>query len=441
MTTSSTVRDSQDFDFHRARASLTKTLARYTQPPRSRPTDRNTQLERYFHDRRDVVRANLDKLDRQILRIAAFGAVSRGKSAVLNALLGQNLLPTGPLNGVTQWPRSVLWLSPTDRRSSDLQVELIDTPGLDEIDGGTRSDLAREVARQADAILFVVAGDVTRTEYAALCDLWQTRKPALLVFNKTDLYPNCDREAVYEQLRSLGNRQGVPLRPDEIVRVAADPKPLRVRHERPDGRVEEVWETPPPDVKELKEKLLTLLAREGRSLLALNALVQARDAELEMVKTLVELRDRDADELIWKFTRYKAAAVALNPVFVLDVLGGSLADLILVRSLAHLYDLPMTNYEAGKLLKTILLGAGGLLLGETLSNAAFGLGKSVGFAGYAGSAVAQAAIAGVGTHTVGQAAKTYLERGGTWGPAGADTVIREILDRVDRDSLLARLRL
>ncbi|MGC9502447.1 DUF697 domain-containing protein [Baaleninema sp.] len=435
------MRDPQDFDFHRARASLTKTLARYSRPPRSRPTDRNTQLDRYFHEQREILQANLEKLDRQILRIAAFGLVSRGKSAVLNALLGENLLPTGPLNGVTQWPRSILWLPPAKNLASNLQVELIDTPGLDEIDGGTRSEMAREVAKQADIILFVVAGDVTRTEYAALCDLWQTGKPALLVFNKTDLYPDRDREAVYEQLRSLGNRQGIPLRPDEIVRVAADPKPMRVRHELPDGRVEDVWETPPPDVRELKEKLLTLLARQGRSLLALNALVQARDAEREMVKTLVELRDRDADELIWKFTRYKAAAVALNPVFLLDILGGSLADLILVRSLAHLYDLPMTNHEAGKLLKTILLGAGGLLLGETLSNAAFGMGKTVGFPGYAGSAVAQATIAGMGAYAVGQAAKTYLQQGGTWGPTGADTVIREILERVDRESLLARLSL
>jgi len=50
-----------------------------------------------------------------------------------------------------------------------VQVELIDTPGLDEIEGQARAQMARDVVRQADLILFVVAGDITRTEYQALC--------------------------------------------------------------------------------------------------------------------------------------------------------------------------------------------------------------------------------------------------------------------------------
>ncbi|MBP0000023.1 MAG: DUF697 domain-containing protein, partial [Cyanobacteria bacterium SID2] len=287
---------------------------------------------------------------------------------------------------------------------------------------------------------FVVAGDVTQTEYRALCDLWETHKPLVVVFNKTDLYPEKDRTAVYEQLRSLGQRQGLPLRPDEIVRVAADPKPVRVRHELPDGRVEEVLETPSPDVGELEAKLQSLLVREGRLLLALNALVQSRDAEVALSKTVVELLDRDAEDVVWKFMSYKAAIVALNPLFLLDIAGGAVVDLLLVRALARLYGLPMTGREARKLLQTILLSAGGLVLGETLSGAMFGLGKTAGLLGYAGAGVAQGMLAGVGAYAVGQATRTYLERGCTWGPDGADTVIREILARVDRSSLLARLR-
>jgi len=40
---------------------------------------------------------------------------------------------------------------------------------LDEIEGQARAQMARDVVRQADLILFVVAGDITRTEYQALC--------------------------------------------------------------------------------------------------------------------------------------------------------------------------------------------------------------------------------------------------------------------------------
>jgi GTPase SAR1 family protein len=122
----------------------------------------------------EVLTSTLNKLDYAVIRIAAFGLVSRGKSAVLNALLGQKILQTGPLNGVTQWPRSVRW---TPNASGKVQVELIDTPGLDEIEGQARAQMARNVARQADLILFVVAGDITRTEYQALCELRQAQKP------------------------------------------------------------------------------------------------------------------------------------------------------------------------------------------------------------------------------------------------------------------------
>jgi GTPase SAR1 family protein len=38
--------------------------------------------------------------------------------------------------------------------------------------------------------MFVVAGDITRTEYQALSELQAGCKPLILVFNKTDLYPN-----------------------------------------------------------------------------------------------------------------------------------------------------------------------------------------------------------------------------------------------------------
>ena len=69
---------------------------------------------------------------------------------------------------------ATLRLSPVIYRLS--QVELIDTPGIDEVDGETRELLARRVAKQADLILFVVAGDITKVEYAALSQLREAGK-------------------------------------------------------------------------------------------------------------------------------------------------------------------------------------------------------------------------------------------------------------------------
>jgi small GTP-binding protein len=232
-------------------------------PPKPSP---DVELQAALRKELEVMKSTLDKLDQQVIRIAAFGLVSRGKSAVVNALLGQKILQTGPLNGVTQWPKSVRWTPSTEGK---VQVELIDTPGLDEIQGEARAQMAFDVASQADLILFIVAGDITRTEYQALCELRQSQKPLILVFNKIDLYPDQDARAIYQQLQQLGT--GSPkdrrlqklLSEDEIVMVAAEPAPIEVRVEWPDGEVTYEWETPPPQVDELKQKILRMLNRKG----------------------------------------------------------------------------------------------------------------------------------------------------------------------------------
>jgi len=441
------VRNLQETHLNRARASLRQALSWYGNLRKPGQSPSNLQLAGLVKPELEVLTSTLNKLDYNVIRIAAFGLVSRGKSAVLNALVGQKILQTGPLHGVTQYPRSVRW-----NPSSKVLLELIDTPGLDEIAGEARSQMAREVVQQADLILFVVSGDIMRIEYQALCELRQAQKPLILVFNKIDLYPETDKAAIYNNLQQLGagNPQAKPLQPDEIVMVAAEPAAIEVRVEWPDGNVTHEWETPPPQIDELKQTILKILNREGRSLLALNALIQARDAEEAIAQKTIDLRSSQAEDRIWQFTKYKALAVGLNPIPFLDILGGTVADLALIRSLSRLYGLPMTGYEAGKILKTILLSSGGLLLGELGSSLLLGLGKSAtaiaagenptNITAYAGSAIAQASIAGYGAYAVGKAAQVYLEKGSTWGQLGASTVIQEILSEVEPNTIMYRLR-
>jgi hypothetical protein len=330
-------------------------------------------------------------------------------------------------------------------------VELIDTPGLDEINGEARGEMARTVAQQADLILFVVSGDITKTEYQALLELRQAQKPLILVFNKIDLYPDRDKNTIYHNLQVLGatTESQQPLLPDEIVMVSAEPAPMEVRVEYADGRISYEWETPKPQVQELKQTILNILNREGRSLLALNALVQARESEAIMAEKTLHFRQQEAEELIWRFCKYKALVIALNPIAVLDVIGGLITDLALIRSLARLYSLPMTSYEATRLLKTILLSSGGLLLSEIASNLVLGMGKSaaavagessINITTFAGGALAQSGVASYGAYAVGKAAQLYLENGCSWGRLGANTVIEEILTQAEKNTILYRLK-
>nr|WP_263858264.1 YcjF family protein [Waterburya agarophytonicola] len=233
--------------------------------------------------------------------------------------------------------------------------------------------------------------------------------------------------------------------------VAAQPQPIQVRVESADGTVETSWENPEPQIEELHQTICHILQQEGKSLLALNALVQGRDAEANIARKTVELRQTEAEQIINKYARYKAIAVAANPVIFLDLVGGFVADLALIRSLSKLYGLPITTYEAGNLLRRIVASSGGLLLGEVGSSLFLGVGKSgailsSGFdstgaiAAYLGTATAQGAIAGYGTYVVGRVAQIYLEQGCTWGEMGASTLIKEILDRVEPNTIMYRLR-
>ncbi|HZG40448.1 MAG TPA: DUF697 domain-containing protein, partial [Nodosilinea sp.] len=350
--------------------------------------------------------------------------------------------------------RSVYWQPQVE---SDLpwQIELVDTPGLDEVGGDIRADMAQTVAGQADLIVFVVAGEINRLEYEALLELQRGQKPLLLVFNKIDLYPEIDRQAVYETLHRLWvdlgqGRSGAQLAVDDVVTVAASPAPLQVRVEWPDGRTSQEWEPQPPQIEPLRQALLAIVAQDGAALVALNALRNARSIEGEMVGHVGRLHGDRADETIWQFAKYKAAAVALNPIAGLDLLGGVVIDLVMIRTLARLYGFPITGHEAGRLWRAILKSSGTLLLSE-VGSGLLGAGKTTaalvtlvdsasGVAALAGAMTAQASAAGYGSYTVGKAAKTYLERGCTWGPEGVSATLAAILQDTDTSATLARLR-
>ena len=401
----------------------------------------------------------LDKLERACVQIAVFGMVGRGKSSVLNALLGQNVFETGPTHGVTRTTTIGQWdvgegidenlphrLSPVIYRLS--QVELIDTPGIDEVDGETRELLARRVAQQADLILFVVAGDITKVEYAALSQLREAGKPMLLVFNKIDQYPDADRLAIYHKIRD--DRVRELLSPDEIVMAAASPLTARAVR-RPDGSMGVQMTRSLPQVQDLKLKILEILDREGKSLVALNTMLCAGDINEQLVQRKMEIRDNAANRIIWNAVMTKSVAIALNPITVVDILSGAVIDVVMILTLSKVYGIAMTEAGAVELLQKIAISMGGITAGELLAN--LGLSSLKGLLGlatpatgglalgpYLSVAVTQAAIAGVSSYGIGQVTKAYLANGASWGDDGPKAVVSKILSSLDEDSILNRIK-
>jgi GTPase SAR1 family protein len=327
------------------------------------------------------------------------------------------------------------------------RVELVDTPGLDEIDGQARANLARQVGAGADLILFVIAGDMTQVERQALLELRQVGKPILLVFNKVDRYPDADRLAIYAKVRD--DRVRELLSPDEIVMAAADPL-IAEAIQREDGTVGARLVRGQPQVEELKLKILEVLQREGKALVALNSLLFADAAHERIVARKMAIRDRAANRVIWNATIAKAIAVALNPVTVLDWVGGAAIDTAAILTLSRLYGLSMTQRAAVDLLQKIAIASGSLTLGEAaaqlgLSSLKSVLGLSTAATGgatlvpYLSVALTQAGVAGVSSYAIGQITKTYLINGASWGPAGPKAAIARVLETLDEASIVKRI--
>ena len=167
----------------RARESLEETLSGLKLTP-----EEARALAPEIEQLRELTR----KLDETSVEIAAFGMVSRGKSSVLNALMGQEVFRAGSTHGTTVERASSRWeiSKPIGPGWEEAKLVLVDTPGIDEVGGEAREALARDVARHADLILFVVSSDMQRREFEALSQLREAQKPILLAFfNQIDRYP------------------------------------------------------------------------------------------------------------------------------------------------------------------------------------------------------------------------------------------------------------
>jgi small GTP-binding protein len=401
-----------------------ESLAELLRDPRVPADVRDSLAEDYRQ-----VQSMLDKLEHGHIHIAVFGRVSVGKSALINALLGEKRFATSPLHGETRQVQSGRW-----EEYRDGNVYLIDTPGINEVAGEARERLAREVAARADLVLFVVDGDLTHVELLALRELARLGRPLLLVLNKTDRYSAAERTQLVEALQA---RSALMIAPENLVLAAAQPAPQWVVRVDARGREHEEERERDPDVTALRTRLWQILEQDGKSLAALNASLFAGELSDQVAGRVLAARRTLGERVIRTWCIAKGVAVAINPVPVTDLVAAAAVDVGMVVHLSRVYGLPLSRNEAGGLVRTI--GAQMLLLTGTiwavhLASSALKLGTGGLSAVVTGGA--QGVVAYYSTYVVGHAAERYLANGRSWGDLGPKLAVREILDSVDRDSII-----
>ena len=294
---------------------------------------------------RALLAGELRQLDRQLqrlssrtVRVAVFGRVGVGKSSLINALIGEQLLATDVAHGCTRRQQAVPWPQAIDGLAA---VELIDTPGIDEIEtAGRPPGNPGGDGRRSGA-----AGDRQRSHPHRL------RRPQHLASLRQTGAAGAQPQRPLVGTGAAGALRSIQQRlPRELplTAVAAAPR-------RPvlDGEGRARSEQTAPRIAPLSQRLIRQLSGEGELLLALHALRLADRFQQAHQQLRLRQHRRSAQGLIGRYAAAKATGVAMNPLIAIDLAGGLACDTALVMQLCQLYGLPMAPTSARRLLRSV----------------------------------------------------------------------------------------
>ena len=360
-------------------------------------------------------------LSRGELKVVVFGTGSAGKTSLVNAFIGRVVGQVDAPMGTTEVGETYsLKLKGLERR-----ILIIDTPGILEagVAGTQREQLARQLATEADLLLFVVDNDLRRSEYEPLRTLAEIGKRSLLVLNKTDLYTEADQEIILARLRSR-IREFIEM--TDVVAIAANPQPV-------------VLETgdfqPDPDILPLLRRMAAVLRSEGEDLVADNILLQSQRLGEEARRIIDDQRHRQAEKVVERFQWIGAGVVVVTPLPVIDLLAAAAVNAQMVVEIGRIYGCEL-NLERGRELAVSLaktLASLGIVKGAIeLLTTALELNIATFIIGRAIQGVTTAYL----THIAGKSFIEYFRHDQDWGDGGITEVVQRQFQLNRRDEFI-----
>jgi uncharacterized protein len=274
-------------------------------------------------DLRSQLHQILSELDRDEIRLAVIGGPAVGKTTLTE------LLQTG-------WAAELA------------QITLQDTPALFAANAGQDW----QGARAADLILFLTDGDLTATQLQALQQIHQSHRRLVVVLNKQDQHLPAALPVLLAQVR---DRVVGLVRSEDVVAIAAAPRPTKVRQHQPDGSVQEWLEEAVPEVQGLTDRLSQILLQEGQSLVLASALGEAEALQAAAAVQLNAVRRERALPILDKAQWIVAGTAFANPFPALDLLATAAINGQMVIELSQLYQQKF-SLNQGKTIATTLAG-------------------------------------------------------------------------------------
>jgi small GTP-binding protein len=317
-----------------------------------------------------------DRLNQPAWHIVVLGQVSRGKSALLNALYGETIFPVGAIHGTTQWPRTVRW------QFGDHAVDLTDTPGLDEVAGSQREAMTWGAIATADLVLLVSHDTLTPIEVQARQQLEARRVPYQWVITKADLYA-----AVPENLT------------DAIV----------------------VSSTTGQGISELRAHVQQWLSHNALLERSTHLLHQASTIERAVGNALSSYRQAQQGNVPWPWLGGQLLGSALLPGGGGDAVLAVVASFGYVRHWCQAYALPFPLPAFSEISQFLLLWCAAIYvtpwLGGSISGELWSLNTTV---------VLQAGVILWGYQQLRRKLESYLQQGYQWGRFGPQRLLAHI---------------
>ncbi len=282
--------------------------------------------------------AELGELDRRRasarIYVALFGEISTGKSSLIRALAPQARVASDVRGGTTAEVGHYDSQLPDGR-----SLVLADVPGSRESGGEAHETLAREEALRAHAVIYLCAGDLSRSQADELRWLADFGKPLLLVLNKADQWRDAEREQLLDHLGQQS--RGIA---SAVVAISAGGSE-RYQRRLADGRTEAVERQRQPEIEPLLQALTRLIAAgaEGLEAQRENAVLAGLHQRTGSMEA--QTRADQAERIVRKYARRAivGALAAVAPGSDL-VIQGVLAT-GLVRALAELYEVKVSDVQ------------------------------------------------------------------------------------------------
>ncbi|MBD1867511.1 DUF697 domain-containing protein [Cyanobacteria bacterium FACHB-471] len=363
-----------------------------------------------------------ESLSRRELQVVVFGTGSAGKTSIVNAVLGRIVGQVGAPMGTTAAGETYRF----QLKGLEREIFITDTPGILEagVVGTERERLARQLATEADLLLFVLDNDLRKSEYEPLGTLAEIGKRSLIVFNKIDLYTEADREEILTRLRQRVHRF---IDPSDVVAVAARPQPVPLESG-------ELFQ-PTPEILPLLRRMAAILRAEGEDLIADNILLQSQRLGEEARQLIDAQRLQQAEKIVDRFQWIGAGVISVTPLPVVDLLATAAINAQMVVEIGKVYGCEI-NLDRGRELAISLaktLAGLGIVRGAI---ELFSITLQTNVATFLVGRAIQGVTAAYLTRIAGKSFIEYFRNNQDWGDGGMTEVVQQQFQLNRRDEFI-----